>query len=388
MNYREVSEVRDGMRIDWDVPITMEDGLVLRADVFRPIKDGKYPGAPELRPLRQVAALRGRLQDRLEPDGGNPSRRDRGLDQPLPELGSVRPGEVGAGRLCLPARRLARLRPHPRPCRALVAARSEGLRPMRRVGGNAGLVERQGGPERHLVLRDEPVAGRVIAAEASRRAVRLGRRGRLLPRPQPPRRHLLHVCPELVRHADQDRAVRPRHQGPPQPHERRLGVRPRHADLRGDGQQSLRSRTDLLPARARRRILEGDDARLHQDQRAAAVECELGRQRAAPARQFRGLIRARPPSRSGWKCTASSTGPTTTPTTASQFRRSSSATSSRARTTAGTRSPRCACRCAIRGKNSSSATRTNGRSRARNGPSTTSTPTLGCRPKHRAEAGR
>ncbi len=37
------SETRDGMRIDWDVPITMDDGLVLRADVFRPIKDGKYP---------------------------------------------------------------------------------------------------------------------------------------------------------------------------------------------------------------------------------------------------------------------------------------------------------------------------------------------------------
>ena len=28
--------VRDGMRIDWDVPIEMDDGLVLRADVFRP----------------------------------------------------------------------------------------------------------------------------------------------------------------------------------------------------------------------------------------------------------------------------------------------------------------------------------------------------------------
>ena len=25
------SEVRDGMRIDWDVPIRMDDGLVLRA---------------------------------------------------------------------------------------------------------------------------------------------------------------------------------------------------------------------------------------------------------------------------------------------------------------------------------------------------------------------
>ncbi len=37
------SEIRDGMRIDWDVPITMDDGLVLRADVFRPIADGRYP---------------------------------------------------------------------------------------------------------------------------------------------------------------------------------------------------------------------------------------------------------------------------------------------------------------------------------------------------------
>jgi len=31
------------MRIDWDVPITMDDGVVLRADVFRPEADGKYP---------------------------------------------------------------------------------------------------------------------------------------------------------------------------------------------------------------------------------------------------------------------------------------------------------------------------------------------------------
>ncbi len=37
------SEVRDGMRIDWDVAITMDDGLVLRADVFRPVAEGKYP---------------------------------------------------------------------------------------------------------------------------------------------------------------------------------------------------------------------------------------------------------------------------------------------------------------------------------------------------------
>ena len=37
------SELRDGMRIDWDVPITMDDGLVLRTDVFRPPVDGQYP---------------------------------------------------------------------------------------------------------------------------------------------------------------------------------------------------------------------------------------------------------------------------------------------------------------------------------------------------------
>jgi predicted acyl esterase len=37
------TEIRDEMVIDWDVPIEMEDGLVLRADVFRPINDGKYP---------------------------------------------------------------------------------------------------------------------------------------------------------------------------------------------------------------------------------------------------------------------------------------------------------------------------------------------------------
>ena len=37
------TEIRDGMRVDWDVPITMEDGVVLRADVFRPVAEGRYP---------------------------------------------------------------------------------------------------------------------------------------------------------------------------------------------------------------------------------------------------------------------------------------------------------------------------------------------------------
>lgn len=31
------------MRIDWDVAVPMDDGVVLRCDVFRPAKDGRYP---------------------------------------------------------------------------------------------------------------------------------------------------------------------------------------------------------------------------------------------------------------------------------------------------------------------------------------------------------
>ena len=37
------SFIRDGMRIEWDVPIAMDDGLALRADVFLPAAEGRYP---------------------------------------------------------------------------------------------------------------------------------------------------------------------------------------------------------------------------------------------------------------------------------------------------------------------------------------------------------
>ena len=37
------SEIRDGMRIDWDMPIQMDDGLLLRADIFRPTHNKKCP---------------------------------------------------------------------------------------------------------------------------------------------------------------------------------------------------------------------------------------------------------------------------------------------------------------------------------------------------------
>ena len=39
----ERSEIRDGMLIEWDMPIEVNDGVVLRADVFRPVGNGQWP---------------------------------------------------------------------------------------------------------------------------------------------------------------------------------------------------------------------------------------------------------------------------------------------------------------------------------------------------------
>jgi len=36
-------EERDGMLVEWDVPIEADDGIVLRADIFRPHGNGQYP---------------------------------------------------------------------------------------------------------------------------------------------------------------------------------------------------------------------------------------------------------------------------------------------------------------------------------------------------------
>ncbi len=39
----QTTEIRDGMWIDRDAPIAMDDGLVLRADIYRPVENGRYP---------------------------------------------------------------------------------------------------------------------------------------------------------------------------------------------------------------------------------------------------------------------------------------------------------------------------------------------------------
>jgi hypothetical protein len=37
------TQISEGMRIEWDVPISMDDGVVLRCDVFRPLDDEPHP---------------------------------------------------------------------------------------------------------------------------------------------------------------------------------------------------------------------------------------------------------------------------------------------------------------------------------------------------------
>jgi uncharacterized protein len=39
----QAGQLKDGMRIEWDVPVAMDDGVVLRADVFLPPQAGRYP---------------------------------------------------------------------------------------------------------------------------------------------------------------------------------------------------------------------------------------------------------------------------------------------------------------------------------------------------------
>jgi predicted acyl esterase len=40
---RASSVIENGMRIEWDADIEMDDGLLLKADIFRPIEEGRYP---------------------------------------------------------------------------------------------------------------------------------------------------------------------------------------------------------------------------------------------------------------------------------------------------------------------------------------------------------
>ena len=226
----------------------------------------------------------------MAPDDRGASRRARRLDEQVSELGSRRSREVGARRLRVRSRRLARRRPLARPARSLVGPRGPGPLPLRRVGRCHAVEQRQGRPQRHLLLRDEPVAGRRTPAAAPGGDLRVGGRGRLLPRPEPPRRHPVRVRPRVVSLAGRPRPAWAGRARLSEPHDRRLGLGP--ADPDGGRARShspgLLGGLPAAPA-GERRVLALPHARLVEGDDAALVGGELGRARPAPARQLRGL---------------------------------------------------------------------------------------------------
>src|SRR5438128_7906180 len=258
-----------------------------------PARGGRAAGDPDLRPVRQVAPLRGSLHRSVAPHGRSAPRRPRWIHEQVPELGGRRSREVGARRLCLRSRRLARRRPFPGPPRHLVDPRGPRSLSLHRVGGRSALEQRQGRSQRNLLLCDEPVAGGGASAAASLRDLRLGGRGRLLPRPQPPRWHPLHVRARVVPLASHSRPARPRHEGIPEPDERRLGLRATDLDRGGARRQPPRLLRGLLAKSARqRRVLALAHARLVENNRAALLGGQLGRAGLHPRGNFEGFVRS------------------------------------------------------------------------------------------------
>ena len=134
------SESRDGMRIDWDVPITMDDGLVLRADVFRPIADGRYPVILSYGPYAKGLAFQDGYPSAWERMAEAASRRRRRLEQQYQNWEVVDPEKwVPHGYACV--------RVDSRGCgplaglhRSFLAARDPRLLRVHRMGRRAALV--------------------------------------------------------------------------------------------------------------------------------------------------------------------------------------------------------------------------------------------------------
>jgi len=145
---------------------------VLRADVFRPDDGGRYPAILTYGPYGKGLAFQEgyktawEIMARENPDAlAGSSNKHQNWEVVDPEK--------WVPRLCDRARRFARRRalarlPVPQQC-----ARDARRPPLYRMGGGAEVVQRQDRHERHLVLREQPVARRGDAAAAPRRDLRL-----------------------------------------------------------------------------------------------------------------------------------------------------------------------------------------------------------------------
>ena len=193
---RGTSEIRDGMAIDWDVPITVDDGLVLRADVYRPIAAGRYPVILSYGPYAKWLLFK---------DGYSTAWEIMVREHPDVPAGSTNAYQSWEvvdpekwvrtdTRSCasIPGRRpLARIH------RSVLTARDAGHLPLHRMGGASALEHRQDRDGRHLPTTSTNGRWRRCSHRISPRSAS-GRRRRLVPRQEPPRRHPLLVPEQLV----------------------------------------------------------------------------------------------------------------------------------------------------------------------------------------------
>lgn len=170
------SEKRDGMQIDWNVPITMDDELILRADVFRPISDGQYPVILSYGPYAKGLAFQDGYPNQWElmtaqrPDvAAGSTNKYQNWEVVDPEKWvpdgyvCVRVDSRGCG--CSPGN-IDHFSPR----------ETKDFLQLHRVGGNSAMEQRQGRPQRHFILCDQPVARGVASTAAPSSDVHLGRR--------------------------------------------------------------------------------------------------------------------------------------------------------------------------------------------------------------------
>ena len=326
----------------------MDDGVVLSCDVFRPVKDGRYPVILTYGPYAKGLAF----QD------GYPSAWQR-MAEKHPDVTAGSSNKYQNWEVVDPEKWV----PHDYAC-VRVNSRGCGCSPgfidhfspretrdfydCIEWAAQAALVERQDRPQRRLLLRHQPVACRVPAAAAPRRHVHLGGRRRLVSRHDAPRRHPLHVLGALVRHAGEDRAVR---RGRAR-QERAASPASRCAGRKAcPNSQLARNRCDF-GAEIREHPLD-DEYHKERSPNWSKIKVplahgrQLGRPGAASARQFRGLRARRLQAEVARGARARALDALLHRLRPPAAAASSSTTSCTARRTAGTSSRACSCRCAI-----------------------------------------
>ena len=245
--------------VEKDVQIPLRDGTILYADVFRPDTTEKVPVIMNIGRVPEGQAL-------------GPAGRPRRGGEPVHELGDRQSELVVPARLCVRARRCARLGQIARRFRAELVPGVARLLRCDRMDREARLVFRQRRTAGHFVSRVIAMARREPAAAVAESDHAVGRPRRPVSRPGVSRRHFragLHR--QLVADAHGAPSARPAAQLQP-------------------GRVPQRHDVEIHAQRSRFRILAPVRRALGPDQGAALQRRQLGRLLDASARQHGSAI--------------------------------------------------------------------------------------------------